>query len=403
MLFLHQQKLSKPKPPRVFEPLSNEELKIQKHDFDQDFYEKMVRKEFDARLRMDYFTWQTKIDKLMRVTLICWMAELCSDMRFQKTTFYMALTYIDKFFEQVQCLYGPEDLQLIGVTAVFVAAKVEEVFVPTVKIFSKSTNYSSSVRRICQMERDMMSTLSFRLHPVTLISWADWFTKQWDDYADSANMHSLTEVHDCAFRQFTLHSYNRYRTFMTYLDAVAIDYRAHEFQPRQLVAALLYLVIGNQQTMAVFPNYYQMAVQFTVNPPIPAPEQTDIANGPGEEDTDHFVTPGTDGKRRRCQVVLEPKKAADNGQSAENNAAAEAISDPQTVYYNEKVFGPFLSLKFNMKLEEIREAVMYVAKFLALNLELDPPDCSGLGEDPEDVSSLIIVRFVFHNFKNRSG
>ena len=40
---------------------------------------------------------------------------------------------------------------------------------------------------------------------------------------------------------------------------------------------------------------------------------------------------------------------------------------------------------------------MYVAKFLALNLELDPPDCSGLGEDPEDVSTLIIVCFVFHN------
>lgn len=28
---------------------------------------------------------------------------------------------------------------------------------------------------------------------------------------------------------------------------------------------------------------------------------------------------------------------------------------------------------------------MYVAKFLALNLELDPPDCTGLGDDPEDV------------------
>ena len=106
----------------------------------------------------------------------------------------------------------------------------------------------------------MMQTLGFYLHPVTLISWADWYTKKWDDYADAANMHALTECHDCAFRQFTLHSYNRYRTFMTYLDAVAIDYRAHEFQPRQLIAALLYLVIGNQQTMAVFPNYYQMAV-----------------------------------------------------------------------------------------------------------------------------------------------
>ena len=70
----------------------------------------MLLKEFEGRLRMDYFNWQEKIDKLMRVTLLCWMAELCSDMRFQKTTFYMALAYCDKFFEQVQKLYGPEDL-----------------------------------------------------------------------------------------------------------------------------------------------------------------------------------------------------------------------------------------------------------------------------------------------------
>lgn len=38
-----------------------------------------------------------------------------------------------------------------------------------------------------------------------------------------------------------------------------------------------------------------------------------------------------------------------------------------------------------MSLHQIRDAVMYVAKFLAINLELDPPDCSGLGDDPEDV------------------
>ena len=120
----------------------------------------------------------------MRVTLFCWIAELCSEMRFQKTTFYMSLAYVDKFFEGVAISYGPEELQLIGVTAVYIASKVEEVFVPTVKLFAKSTNYSSSIRRICQMEREMMNVLGFRLHPVTLISWADWYTKVWDDYAD---------------------------------------------------------------------------------------------------------------------------------------------------------------------------------------------------------------------------
>ena len=144
----------------------------------------------------------------------------------------MSLAYVDKFFEGVAASFGPEELQLIGVTAVYIASKVEEVFVPTVKLFAKSTNYSSSVRRICTMEREMMNVLGFRLHPVTLISWADWYTKVWDDYADKMNLHGLTEVQDAAFRQFTLHSHNRYRTLMTYLDAVAIDYKSHEYQPR---------------------------------------------------------------------------------------------------------------------------------------------------------------------------
>jgi len=61
----------------------------------------------------------------------------------------MALAFCDKFFELAPQQYGPEDLQTVGVTAVYIASKVEEVFVPTVKLFSKSTNYSSSVRRIC--------------------------------------------------------------------------------------------------------------------------------------------------------------------------------------------------------------------------------------------------------------
>lgn len=65
---------------------------------------------------------------------------------------------------------------------------------------------------------------------------------------------------------------------------------------------------------------------------------------------------------------------------------SDANLDPQIVYYNDKVFSPFLEEKFNLRLHQIRDAVMYVSKFLALNLELDPPDCTGLGDDPEDVS-----------------
>lgn len=40
----------------------------------------------------------------------------------------------------------------------------------------------------------------------------------------------------------------------------------------------------------------------------------------------------------------------------------------QIKYYNEKVFGKFLELAFNLKLHEIKRAVQYAARFLALNL-----------------------------------
>ena len=44
---------------------------------------------------------------------------------------------------------------------------------------------------------------------------------------------------------------------------------------------------------------------------------------------------------------------------------------------------------------------MYVSKFLALNLELDPPDYSNLGENPEDVSCALSKLMCFCLGQNR--
>lgn len=38
---------------------------------------------------------------------------------------------------------------------------------------------------------------------------------------------------------------------------------------------------------------------------------------------------------------------------------------------------------------------MYVSKFLAINLEIDPPDCTGLGDEPEDVSKFFFSNKLF--------
>jgi hypothetical protein len=50
------------------------------------------------------------MNKIMRVTLVCWIDEVCTEMHFQRSTFHMSLVYLDKFIEQTPMQYGPEEL-----------------------------------------------------------------------------------------------------------------------------------------------------------------------------------------------------------------------------------------------------------------------------------------------------
>jgi hypothetical protein len=54
-----------------------------------------------------------------------------------------------------------------------------------------------------------------------------------------------------------------------FIDAIAIDYESNSHRPRELIAAVLYLVIGGPQSIGVFADYAQIALNFRTNPPVP--------------------------------------------------------------------------------------------------------------------------------------
>ena len=64
----------------------------------------MVKDEMGFRVQADYFKWQTNMTKQMRLTLLSWMMEVCIDMRFQRSTFMIAITYTDTFLEKRRVL-----------------------------------------------------------------------------------------------------------------------------------------------------------------------------------------------------------------------------------------------------------------------------------------------------------
>lgn len=74
------------------------------------------------------------------------MNEVSAEMKFQRSTFHYSIVYTDIFFEKVDFLIENYDFQAIGVTALYIAAKLEEIFVPDIRVFSQSTGYSVSTQ-----------------------------------------------------------------------------------------------------------------------------------------------------------------------------------------------------------------------------------------------------------------
>ena len=67
----------------------------------------------------------------MRAVLLDWMSEVCYDFDLGRETLYYAHKYLDL------CLYCMEgirksDFQLLGLTCVFIACKMEEVLPPSI-------------------------------------------------------------------------------------------------------------------------------------------------------------------------------------------------------------------------------------------------------------------------------
>ena len=84
---------------------------------------------------------------------------------------------------------------------------MEEIYVPAVRYFSKATGGSSSDQNITHMERKILTTLGFRLNPVTLVHFTDWYTRQWDAFATQFSLHQFCDNGDISFRTFTFSSY----------------------------------------------------------------------------------------------------------------------------------------------------------------------------------------------------
>jgi hypothetical protein len=196
----------------------------------------------------DYFErWQPDITNMMRAILLDWMMEVWNEFTLKRETFHYSLNYVDRFLS-AHANIKKEELQLIGVTALFLAAKMEEVYSPRVADFAKSTDNGYNVEQIVKMEKLMLKELSWRTTPPTYAMWANWYMNQWDIYISTneyaMNHKALENSPSLTFKTSDEAAYSRYREVLQIIDLIIFDHNWLLYKPRGLVASVMFLILG---------------------------------------------------------------------------------------------------------------------------------------------------------------
>ncbi|KAH8501217.1 hypothetical protein Peur_042941 [Populus x canadensis] len=113
----------------------------------------------------NYMTIQTDITPQMRGIVINWLIEVHFKFELMPETLYLMVTLLDRYLSQAQI--KKNELQLVGLTALFLASKYEDFWHPRIKDLISISAESYSRDQMLLMEKLLLKKLKFRLNEPT--------------------------------------------------------------------------------------------------------------------------------------------------------------------------------------------------------------------------------------------
>ncbi|KAJ7988426.1 hypothetical protein DPEC_G00323430 [Dallia pectoralis] len=127
-------------------------------EYVKDIYKYLQKLEVDQDVKPKYLEGQ-EITGSMRAILIDWLVQVQIKFRLLQETMYMTVAIIDRFLQDNPV--PKKQLQLVGVTAMFVASKYEEMYPPEIADFAFVTDRAYTTAQIRDMEMKILRGLKF--------------------------------------------------------------------------------------------------------------------------------------------------------------------------------------------------------------------------------------------------
>ncbi|CAM4670073.1 G2/mitotic-specific cyclin-B1 [Lepidochelys kempii] len=210
-------------------------------EYVKDIYGYLRDLEKQQAVRPKYLAGQ-EVTGNMRAILIDWLVQVQMKFRLLSETMYMTAAIIDRFLQDNSV--PKKMLQLVGVTAMFIASKYEEMYPPEIGDFAFVTDHTYTKYQIKQMERKILQALDFALgRPLPLHF-----------------LRRASKIGEVDLEQHTLAKY--------LMELSLVDYEMVHYPPSQIAAAAFCLALkvlnGGEWTLTL--EHYMSYTESTLHP-----------------------------------------------------------------------------------------------------------------------------------------
>lgn len=180
-----------------------------------EIFEYLKEVEIATMANPDYMDNQKELEWKMRGILVDWLLEVHTRFRLLPETLFLAVNIIDRFLSNK--IVQLDRLQLVGVTAMFIASKYEEVLSPHVQNFRHVADDGFTEEEILSAERFVLAALNYDL-----------------SYPNPMNfLRRISKADNYDIQTRTLGKY--------LLEISCLDHRFIAHPPSQVAAAAMYL------------------------------------------------------------------------------------------------------------------------------------------------------------------
>jgi cyclin B len=203
-------------------------------EYAQDIFKLLREEELALLPQAAYMDKQPHVNAKMRAILVDWLLDVAYKYKLKAETLFLAVSLVDRYLDLR--VTQRKHLQLVGVTALLLSAKFEEISPPQVQDFVYVTDNAYTREEVMRMEVEMLSVLNFQLCQPTAFHFLQWFQKS----SAPGEPHSY-------LAQYVL-------------ELALVDYKMIRYPPSHMAASAVLL---SNKLLRRQPAWTQMAVKHT--------------------------------------------------------------------------------------------------------------------------------------------